>query len=192
MPEPDETEPSQPRWWQAPQDELPAMIPVSGILAVTDHASIALAGVAVYTDGIEIRIERRLRRLGIPVRDWNELTGAFMDHLPYGSADPSGRLRFGVVLADGTKVTDASPFFGGGDPMAEPQGHMLTRREQGGSGGPHTYSSADHLWLWPLPPAGPIDLVMQWPAFGIGETQVTVDVSTAPELSHRARRFWSD
>jgi hypothetical protein len=76
--------------------------------------------------------------------------------------------------------------------MAQPDGYVLSRREQGGGGGMHTYSSADHLWLWPLPPDGEIEIVMQWPAFGIGETRVIIDAGTVSELSARARPFWAD
>lgn len=191
MPEQDDDESPQPRWWQAPETELPILVAAPEILAATEHVAVAVAGVAVYSDGIELRIERRLRRNGLALREWNELTGAFMEHMPYGSADPGGRFRVGLVLADGTKVTDASPFFGGGDPMAEPGEYMLSRREQGGGGGAHAYSTADHLWLWPLPPDGSIDVVMQWPTLGIGETRVRIDVGAVSELSTRARPFWT-
>lgn len=192
MPEPDETESSQPSWWQAPEDELPMLLPISEFLAVTDHVAVALVGMFVHHEGVQFRVERRLRRNGLPRTDWNELCGVFMEHMSFGgSVDPAGRLRFGVVLADGEKVVaDASRFFGLGDPMVEPKGYTLNRREQGGGGGGSTYSSADHLWLWPLPPAGPIELVMQWPTLGIDETRVTLDASMVPELAAHARPFW--
>lgn len=192
MPEPEEQESSQPSWWQAPEEELPVLLPVSELLAVTEHVAIALIGVAVHREGVEFRIERRLRRHGLPLADWNELCAQFMEHMSFGgTVDPAGRLRFGAVLADGEKVvTDAFRFFGGGDPMAEPEGHVLSRREQGGGGGGSTYASADHLWLWPLPPAGPIELVLQWPALGIPETRTTVDVGAVSELAARVRPYW--
>lgn len=192
IPEPEETESTQPSWWQAPEDELPALLPVSELLAVTDRVAIALVGVAVHREGVMFRVERRLRRNGLPLREWNELCGAFMEHMPFGDrVDVAGRLRFGVVLADGEKVVaDPFPFFGGADPTVEPEGYVLSRRQQGGGGGGGTYSSADQLWLWPLPPSGPIELVMQWPALGIDETRVTVDVGSVAELAARARPFW--
>lgn len=103
-----------------------------------------------------------------------------------------GTIRSGVVLADGWKVLADGPFVGGVDPMAEPEGHTLNRRQQGGGGGGSTFSSADQLWLWPLPPAGPLELVMQWEALGIGETRVSVDVSDISQRAARARPYWSD
>lgn len=125
------------------------------------------------------------------MRDWNELCSVFMEHMPFGGAvESTGRLRFGVVLADGEKVVaDASPFFGGGDPMAEPAGHTLSRQQEGGGGSGSTYSSADELWLWPLPP-GPLTLVMQWPSLGIEETRISLDAGAVVELAARARSFW--
>lgn len=190
FPEQEETESPQPRWWQAPEDELPVLLPVSKVLAVTDRVAIALVGVVVHSDGVLLKVERRLRRNGLPQSEWNELSGAFMEHTYGGRADIEGRLRFGVVLADGEKVLADAFFFGGIDPMAEPEGHVLGRRQQGGGGGGSTYASADHLWLWPLPPAGPIELVMQWPALGIDETRVTFDASPVAELAARARPYW--
>ncbi|OIU87092.1 hypothetical protein BFN01_10645 [Microbacterium sp. AR7-10] len=46
--------------------------------------------------------------------------------------------------------------------------------------------------MWPLPPDGAVDVVMQWPTFGIGETRVRIDHGTMSELSSRARPFWAD
>ncbi|MCK3768704.1 hypothetical protein MZK47_03355 [Microbacterium aerolatum] len=192
VPEPQERESSQPRWWAAPEDEMPALFPASEILATTDHVAVALMGAAIYRDGIEFRLERRLRRNGLPTQEWNKLCGAFMEHHPWGDPmDPAGRLRFGLVLGDGERVfADQSRFFGDGDPMAEPTHHTLNRRGGGGGGDGNSYSGSDGLWLWPAPPAGPIELVMQWPAFNIDERRVILDGNGMLELVPLARRFW--
>ncbi|WP_194421464.1 hypothetical protein [Microbacterium abyssi] len=193
IPEPEERESNQPRWWSAPEDELPSLFPASEILATTDHVAIALMGAAVYSDGVEFRIERRLRRNGLPAREWNELCGTFMEHQPWGGpSDPGGRLRFGLVLGDGERVlADHSRFFGDGDPMVAPTHHTLNRRGGGGGGDGNSYSGSDGLWLWPAPPPGPIELVVQWPSFGIDERHVILDGNGMLELMPHARRFWS-
>lgn len=192
MPEPEETEFSQPRWWEAPEDELPVLLPVAELLAATDHVAIALHGIAVHRDGVLFRVERRLRRKGLPAAEWQELCEVFMEHMRYGGPfDLAGRLRFGVVLADGEKVVADENRLFGADPMAESEGHSLSRRERGGGGGGSAYASADHLWLWPLPPAGPLELVLQWPALGIDETRVVIDGSSIRELAESARPYWS-
>lgn len=192
MPEPEETESRQLPWWSAPEDEMPAMFPVSAVLASTDHVAIALIGAAVYRDGVEFRVERRLRRNGLPMREWNELCATFMEHALWGGRSAQeGRLRFGLVLGDGERVlADTPPSVGGSDPTVEPQGHSLSRRGGGGGGGGSFYSGSDGLWLWPAPPAGPIELVMQWPALGIGEQRVTLDATEMLVLASRAQPFW--
>lgn len=192
MLEPEPSESVQPRWWEAPEDELPALLPVSEILAVNDHVAIAVLGVAVYRDGVQFRLERRLRRRGMPRREWSALCEEFMEHTPYGGpTDHAGRLRFGVLLGSGERAfDDRAAFFGGADPSTEPEGHVLSRWQRGGGGSGSTYSSSDHLWLWPLPPAGPIELVVQWPSLGIDETRMTVDGGALADLAAQARPYW--
>lgn len=192
MPEHDEPEQKSSPWWSAPEDELPALLPTPTVLAVTDHVAIALLGAFVYSDGVEFRVERRLRRIGLPAREWNELCASFMEHHPWGgSTAQEDRLRFGLVLGDGERVfADASPFLGS-DPTAEPQSHTLSRRGGGSGGGGSSYSGTDGLWLWPSPPAGSIELVIQWPVFGIDERRATLDGDEILALSHRAQPFWS-
>jgi hypothetical protein len=190
--EPEESESWQPRWWSSPQDELPALLPVSETLAVTDHLAIALVAVAVYSDGVEFRVDRRLRRNGLPLTEWNELCSTFMEYMPFvGPSGQAGRLRYGMVLGNGEKVLADSPYSGVGDPMTEPQGYVLNNQAQGGGGGGSSYSGGDQLWLWPAPPEGPIELVVQWPALGVDETRVVLDGTEMRELTERAKPYWT-
>ncbi len=193
VPETDEPEHSMPRWWGPPDDELPVLLPVGEILAATEHVSIALIGAFVHREGVELRIERRLRRRDLPLRAWNDLAGRFAEHGMFGTPeDPTTRLRFGVVLGDGEQVLDGSPFVPGADPSTPPDGHSLMRTGGGGGGGGRSYSGSDGLWLWPLPPDGPMELVMQWPALGIDETRAVLDGSSIRELAQRAAPLWPD
>ncbi|WP_433585267.1 hypothetical protein [Microbacterium hydrocarbonoxydans] len=191
LPDPEHHEPESPPWWGAPDDELPALLPESRLLATTAHAALAVAGIAVYSTGVEFRMHGRLRRLGLSAREWGELCAVFTGHGPVDSReDFRDRLRYGLELADGERVF-ADPLFSRHiDPSAPPEGHVLSRRGGGGGGGPKTFTSADELWLWPLPPAGPIDLVLRWPAMGIRERRVTFDGSQIPELAEQARPIW--
>ncbi|WP_243231834.1 hypothetical protein [Microbacterium sp. CIAB417] len=192
MPEPDdEGESSTPRWWGAPEDELPALAPISELLASTEHVAIALIGVAVYREGVEFRLERRLRRRGLTSREWQELCGTFMEHHSWGGPpDTDSRLKVGLVLGDGEKVLENLPHFGGDDPTAEPQGHVLTRRSGGGGGGSGFYAGSDSLWLWPSPPAGPIEFVLQWTALGIPEQRTILDGAELASAAERSQPFW--
>lgn len=192
-PEPVESEPTRQPWWQAPEDELPVLLPVSETLAANEHLALGLFGVAVYSDGVEFRLEGRLRRNGMPAREWSELCADFIGHSAMGApVDAAGRLRFGLVLGDGEKVlAEGFPFFAGIDDSEDPKVHTLSRINGGGGGGDRSYSSTDRLWLWPLPPEGPIEFVMQWPALGVEERRVLLDGSAMRELATRVQRFWS-
>lgn len=192
MQEPEQSEPTREPRWQAPEDELPVLLPVAETLAATEHLALGLLGVAVYSDGVEFRLEGRLRRAGLSARDWNELCADFVGHNPIGGpTEPGGRLRFGLVLGDGEKVlADGFPFFGSADSAPEPERHTLSRTNGGAGGGSHSYSSSDRLWLHPLPPDGPIELVMQWPALGVDERRVVLDGSAMRALASRVQRFW--
>jgi hypothetical protein len=193
LPELEEADSSRPPWWAAPDDELPALFPASEISAATDHVAIALVGAYVFRAGVELRLERRLRRNGLPLKEWNELCAMFMEHWPMGSGgDPRGRLRFGVVLGDGERVlAEGPPYAGGGDPTVEPQGHTMTRRHSGGGGGGSSCTATDGLWLWPAPPTGTIELVVQWPALGIDERRTILDATQLVSLASRARPLWT-
>lgn len=192
MPELDETAPERQPSWQAADDELPVLLPISETLAANDHLALGLFGVAVYSDGVEFRLEGRLRRNEIPAQEWNELVTDFVGHGSMGApTNPAGRLRFGLVLGDGEKVlAEGFPFFGGDDPASAPEGHTLTRNNSGAGGGSHGYSSSDRLWLYPLPPEGPIEFVLQWPALGVEERRVVLDGSAMRALAARVERFW--
>lgn len=136
LPEFEEPESVQPEWAQAPEDELPALLPVTEVIATTDRVAIALAGVRVHRMGLELQIERRLRRRGLPAMEWAELTGVFLEHTPFGGPVAlAGRLRFGIAFENGERVlADDSPFLRMGDPDAEPEGFVLTRQGRGGGG----------------------------------------------------------
>jgi hypothetical protein len=43
-----------------------------------------------------------------------------------------------------------------------------------------------------LPPEGPIELVIQWPALGIEETRIVLDGTAILDLADRARPFWPE
>jgi hypothetical protein len=178
----------QPRtpWLIPPADEVPRLYPVAELLASTDHVAIALIGAHVYSDGVELQIERRLRRRDLPRQEWMQLSGVFMEHWHGKSAD---RLRYGLALSTGERVIEGPRFFAA-DRTTPPAGSSLVRTGGGGGGGGHEFAAHDGLWLWPIPPAGPIELVVQWPAMDIAQTHTFLDATTFAELAGDARRFW--
>jgi len=47
-------------------------------------------------------------------------------------------------------------------------------------------------WAWPLPPKGPLELVSEWPAFGIPETRAELDAQLILDAADRSIRLWPD
>jgi hypothetical protein len=186
----DDVDSSRQPWWSPPEDEFPAVSPACEVIAVTDHVAIALVGVFAHRDGVAFRIERRLRRHRMPLREWTDLLATFAEHWPAGAQETAGRLRYGLVLGDGERVLEDSAFVDGLVPGAHPNVHTLTRNGRGGGGGAHSYAAEERLWLWPAPPPGPIDLVLQWPALGIGERRIRLDGDGIRDLMPRARLLW--
>ena len=61
--------------------------------------------------------------------------------------------------------------------------------ELGGSGSDGTWSQS--YWLWPLPPAGDLTFVCEWPALDIPESRASVDTAPIREAATQAITLWS-
>ena len=46
--------------------------------------------------------------------------------------------------------------------------------------------------MWPLPPAGPLEFVCEWPAFGIAESRAGIDAQLILDAARRSVRLWPE
>lgn len=159
-----------PEWRQPPATELAALVPIRQRIAHSDRGvAVVLSHIDAFSNGCSFRIRTTIhRRPGLDDAEWEELNEAVTGYHPGRGwhRSPGDMLRFGVQLSDGRRLTTEGPV-----PYPEhdqqPDGHVLT--QLGGSGGgdgwllAHSWS----LWLWPLPPPEPFDLVVTWPGVGI-------------------------
>lgn len=174
--------------WKPSDDELPRLFPVSEVLALTDNVAIVVMGARVYSDGIEILIERRLRRGDRSKQEWQLVQWG--SHGLHGLPSPD-RLRYGVALSDGQHVlVDNFAGFAGDDRHDESR-HTLFPTNGSGSGTGDHHSYEDGLWLWPLPPLGTIEIVAQWPEQGVLESRVVLDTAPLLELAGSVRSLWT-
>jgi hypothetical protein len=174
---------------EPPFDELPALAPVGVVLAATHHVAIALVGARVFSDGVEFAIERRLRRADMSRGDFRRL--AHDDRFLPDDEARSARLRYGMLLADGQRLQGRYPRGGDGSGSAGVlSGHVLVQTGGSGGGSDSRYEHHDGLWLHPLPPAGPIELVVQWPAVGISETRTVIDGTRILLAAADVRPLW--
>ncbi len=104
---------------------------------------------------------------------------------PDSTGLPPELFRFGVQYADGRKATTVgNPF----SADAEPQGPILLP----GSGGGGAREWDQSYWLWPLPPAGPLAFVCEWPAHEVALTRAEIDTSLILEAAARAETLWDE
>ena len=185
--EPDPPEhPPAPPWLHAPQDELPERVLVREFLAQTPGTVLVVSHVDVYSVGIRIKVDWELRRVA---GDTADLQAVAFPGFRRGGGETGSVLRYGVALSNGRVVTtvdrDIHRSF-----TEEPDGWSLMDQMGGGGGDDSRYSGTSGLWLWPLPPAGPIELVGEWGARGIGESRLILD--GAELLSHvgDVRALW--
>jgi hypothetical protein len=112
----------------------------------------------------------------------------FGDHI-----DPAGEfadyyLRFGVGFADGRKATNLDYSRDLDEvPAPDPPTLWLVRWE-----GYDRLAWEVDVWVYGLPPPGPLSFVVEWPARGIPETRVEFDAGLVLAAAARAVRIWPD
>jgi len=90
-----------------------------------------------------------------------------------GKAFAAELLRVGLVDASGDTVTNVDA---PRESDKEPRRPVLVPlASSSGSGDLTTYSDGRSFWRWPLPPDGPLRLVCEWPAVGIGVGEHVLD-----------------
>jgi hypothetical protein len=185
-PEPLEVEYRRPAWVQPPADVVPAVVPVERILARTPQRAIGLTGIRAYPTGFGCTLHLRLREV-IPGEQSN--FGAF--NMFGDGVDPAGEfadyyLRFGVGFADGRKATNLHQRhdFDEG-PAPDPPTLRLIRWE-----GYDLLAWEVDVWVWGLPPPGPLAFVCAWPAGQLPASGVEIDARLVLEAAGRAAPVW--
>jgi hypothetical protein len=163
-------QPSSPRPWDPPQTQFPGIVPISTLLlGQSGRAAMAITSMSAYTNGFGF-VVTRLVRPGTPGWDQEPFTAHSL-------------FEVSLLLSDGRLVsTGRSP---GG---TEPAGPFL--RMNGGGGSSH-YNQT-RWWAWPLPPAGPLEFIGQWPAMGISDTRVSIDADLILDAARRSVHVWPE
>jgi hypothetical protein len=168
----------QPEWVGPPDNVLGVVVPLDVLLARTPDLVLSVRSVEAYPTGVLFHVPLLVRET---VRDPLE----FMPFHPR-RGDSAEVLRLGVQFADGSKATNlGTPFFGR-DELERPPGPVLMPR--GGGGGGRRWDVS--FWLWPLPTEDPFELVVEWPARGIGLARFPVSVAPLVEAAARCEELW--
>lgn len=141
----------------------------------SDEVMLSLRQVLAYPTGLEIDVEVQAR--GFP------LGGA----KPFGGSGEHKQLVFRLQLPDGTYLVqddDAGSLDGGGPALTQSfewTSNGLTGRESARVG----------LWLWPLPPPGPLNMTFSWRRRSLEDVGFTLDGDAIRDAAERALPFWS-
>jgi len=184
-------EPEWPRWFGPLEDELGAVLPQGVVLGRSDRAVVALSHAVAYSTGATFDFVAVAR--GLARSDANRI---FQEQQLYEEEElPDALLRIGFELADGRRASNLAGWRAHRKLMsrdADPEGPLLL--PHAGAGGNSTRGKVTMkpgLWLWPLPPTGPLRISCEWPIVDIAMTTVEIDASTLLEAASRARSLWS-
>ncbi|MEV6377761.1 hypothetical protein [Micromonospora musae] len=184
-PQPEPPRPPRPPWMK-PEAVLPGGVPQEFLLAHTPEAAVAVTGLLAFPSGLQCTLVAVLRhgRFGRAFDPTMQRELWRLREEPL----PDEFLRFGVQFPDGRVATN---LVGGGPfptQLSVPAGPVLS--PAGGSGSDRRYDMS--FWIWPLPPAGQMTFVCQWPVFGIPESRATIDTQLILDAAGRAIDLWPD
>jgi hypothetical protein len=183
---PDRPQPTRyrtPPWFGAPAGTLPGVVALELVLARTDTVAVCVSRIAAYPTGFSFEI------VTLTDQRREDLDPLLFEHprlqrMRSPGEIPPELMRFGVRFADGTKVTNT-----GGMPLraGKPDGPVMIG---GGGGGGGRWNQQQ--WVWPLPPAGPLLVVCEWPAADIPLTQTELDAQLILDAARRAQVIFND
>ncbi|MEJ5913675.1 hypothetical protein [Pseudokineococcus sp. 1T1Z-3] len=173
------------RTYQRPDNEVGVPVPLSLVLARTEDTAVVLTSVLAYSTGFAFDVAVRLRQPPPDDRDlfWHG----------FGRSTSADSLLLGVEYVDGRRrsvldVDDAPWSPSGRANRAAAEAGPLTLVGGGGGGGGRTY---DHSWwVHPLPPPGPVRVVVRWDAQGLAESVTEVDGAGIADAGARAEALW--
>jgi hypothetical protein len=161
------SEPRMPVWSRGPEGMVPGVVPVALLMARTNTHAVLVDGLLVYPTGFDFDLAVR-RRPGHPrhrphPREWHEL-------------------RLEVRFADGRSADNDPGRWPRLSSDEVPDPPWLYQSTSGRDGG--------HVWLWGLPPPGPLTFACQWETEQIPPSQAELDAGLVLAAAQRARTLW--
>jgi hypothetical protein len=160
-----------PAWSRGPLGMVPGVVPVALLVARTDTHAVLVDGLLVYPTGFDFDLVVR-RRPGQPRER----------HHPMRVWDDG--LRLEVRFADGRSVDNDPRRWPSPSGDRPPDPPLLYQSTSGPDGG--------HVWLWGLPPPGPLTFACRWPALQIPPSQAELDAGLVLEAAARATSLWPE
>jgi len=177
---------SPPSWDRPSEGTLPAIVPVGEVVHRSEGVVVEVEHVRVYPNGFTINLLILTNpRLGRGRSGFALLGGV-------GGPDMAQRFpRVGVRFADGRTAGREASFPGHLDVAKDDDGIPTEPivSMSGGGGGSHGYHFS--VWVFPLPPEGPLEVYVSLPAVDDGvESKVVLDGAAVRSAAERARIIW--
>jgi hypothetical protein len=193
-PLPPRPEPStQPTGWRPPLWDRPseaimgAPVALAALLAKTERLAVAVGHFAAYPNGFTFHLTIN----GNPMTPRDPMRHGVMMGPPGMRRGP----RVGFEFADGSRAPEGGPLpfqgqlmraHAGRDDSGIPTTPVLM--SLGGGGGTDGY--AMRFWCFPLPPAGPMRVYLEWADADIAETMLTLDATAIVDAAPNAITLW--
>jgi hypothetical protein len=164
---------------------LPASFKPDLVLARTDDVALLVHSGRAYENGFAFTFGLQTRKPREGHAD-NPMVGW---HAARHTGFDDQTVRFGIAFADGRKATifDPHPWWGDPERSVTPE---IVLMQRGGGGGGASWDFA--FWVWPLPPEGPIEFVVEWPAQGIDLTRMELDSAIVRDAATHALTLWPE
>jgi hypothetical protein len=161
------SEPRMPAWARGPEDMIPGVVPVALLVARTATHAVLIDNLLVYPTGFDFDLAVR-RRPGHPRRPgrWGH------------------DLRLEVRFADGRRADNDPRRWPHPSADRLPDPPLLYQSVSGPDGG--------HVWLWGLPPPGPLTFACAWPTEQIPPSQAELDAGLVLAAAQRAQTLWPE
>jgi len=171
--------------WNPPDNETGVVVPIRQVIVRREDLVIAFTGIVAYSLGFAGDLVVLWRQAESP-DDVERMDLIHAQHGMYRRGElRDDFLRFGVEFGDGRRGTNLETRFG--DEAGPERVYVATH---GGGGGGSKMSW--HYWVRPLPPPGPVALVVEWPVLDVPTTRHEVDAQPILDAAAESEPFWPD
>jgi hypothetical protein len=170
------------RAWLRPDGQVPTPVAVRLMLARSQQAAIAIIGLWSFTEGFEFLVNVQLRE-AIGGTSPVSYLSAVDDDEPGDEARDDEFLRLGIQFSTGEKTANTQPR----TRISESAGPIMRTRIAGGS----ALTRDRKYWVSPLPPAGPLAFVCEWPVLDIPESRTEIDARLLLDAASESIHLWS-
>jgi hypothetical protein len=169
-------------WRRPPRNEIPALIPTPDLVATSSKATVFVAGLRIFSTGIEARFEMRFAGGEPPADAVDELTALLRTDRGDDPAKFKVLLRYpdGSVASNRGQTQPAEP----SDRLARNSPPVMARSGNAVIGAVTEIS----YWSWPLPDAD-FTLGISWAAQDIAHTEWDLEADLVQAAAQGARRL---